>query len=75
MKNVIKNIIFALVVIATTIMVVEWTIVQLEEGYTTSYPTKLDKQWVEQAQRNHVLTNVDMIYFFSLIGYNSIIPN
>ena len=43
MKNVIKNIIFALVVIATTIMVVEWTIVQLEEGYTTSYPTKLDK--------------------------------
>ena len=75
MKNVIKNIIFALVVIATTIMVVEWTIVQLEEGYTPSYPTKLDKQWVEQAQRNHVLTNVDMIYFFSLIGYNSIIPN
>lgn len=43
MKNVIKNIIFTLVVIATTIMVAEWTLNQIEEGYTPSYPTKLDK--------------------------------
>ena len=75
MKNVIKNIIIAFVITATAIVVAEWTLSQIEEGYTPSYPTKLDKQWVEQAQRNHVLTNVDMIYFFSLIGYNSIIPN
>ena len=75
MKNVIKKIVVVIIVIATTIMVADWTLSQVEEGYTPSYPTKLDKQWVEQAQRNHVLTNVDMIYFFSLIGYNSIIPN
>ena len=75
MKNVIKKIVIAFVIISTAIAVASWTLVQLEEGYTPSYPTKLDKQWVEQAQRNHVLTNVDMIYFFSLIGYNSIIPN
>ena len=43
MKNVIKNIVVAVIIIATTIMVVEWTIVQLEEGYTPSYPSKLDK--------------------------------
>ena len=43
MKNVIKNIVITFVVIATTIMVVEWTISQLEEGYTSSYPSKLDK--------------------------------
>ena len=43
MKNVIKKIVVAFVVIATTIVVAEWSIRQLEEGYTPSYPTKLDK--------------------------------
>ena len=43
MKNAIKNIVVALVIIATTIMVVEWALSQLEDGYTPSYPTKLDK--------------------------------
>ena len=43
MKNVIKNIVVVIVVIATAIVVAEWTIVQLEEGYTSSYPSKLDK--------------------------------
>ena len=43
MKNVIKNIVVAIIVIATAIVVVEWTISQLEEGYTSSYPSKLDK--------------------------------
>ena len=43
MKNVIKKIVIAFVIIATTIAVAEWTIVQLEEGYTPSYPYKLDK--------------------------------
>ena len=43
MKNVIKNIVIAFVIIATTIVVAEWTISQLEEGYTPSYPSKLDK--------------------------------
>ena len=43
MKNVIKNIVIAFVVITTAIAVAEWSIVQLEEGYTPSYPTKLDK--------------------------------
>ena len=43
MKNVIKKIAVAVIIIAITIVVVEWTIVQLEEGYTPSYPTKLDK--------------------------------
>ena len=43
MKNVIKNIVITFVIIATAIVVAEWTIVQLEEGYTSSYPSKLDK--------------------------------
>ena len=43
MKNVIKNIVIAFVIIATAIVVAEWTIIQLEEGYTPSYPSKLDK--------------------------------
>lgn len=43
MKNVIKNIVVAVIIIATTIAVAEWTLRQLEEGYTPSYPTKLDK--------------------------------
>ena len=38
-----KNIVVFIIIIATTIMVVDWTLSQLEEGYTTSYPTKLDK--------------------------------
>ena len=43
MKNVIKNIVVAIIVIATAIVVSEWTLVQLEEGYTPSYPSELDK--------------------------------
>ena len=43
MKNVIKNIVVVIIVIATAIVVADWTIVQLEEGYTPSYPSKLDK--------------------------------
>ena len=43
MKNVIKNIVVSIIIIATAIVVAEWSIVQLEEGYTPSYPTKLDK--------------------------------
>ena len=43
MKNVIKNIVVVIIVIATAIVVADWTISQLEEGYTPSYPTKLDK--------------------------------
>ena len=39
----IKKIVVAVIIIATAIVVTEWTIVQLEEGYTPSYPTKLDK--------------------------------
>ena len=43
MKNVIKNIVVSIIIIATAIVVANWTLVQLEEGYTPSYPTKLDK--------------------------------
>lgn len=43
MKNVIKKIVIVFIIIATAIAVAEWSIVQLEEGYTPSYPTKLDK--------------------------------
>lgn len=43
MKNVIKNIVVAVIVIATVIVVADWTLVQLEEGYTPSYPSQLDK--------------------------------
>ena len=43
MKNVIKNIVVVIIVIATAIVVANWTISQLEEGYTPSYPSKLDK--------------------------------
>ena len=43
MKNVIKNIVVAVIVIATTIVVANWSLSQIEEGYTPSYPTKLDK--------------------------------
>ena len=43
MKNVIKKIVVVVIIIATTTTVAEWTIRQLEEGYTPSYPTKLDK--------------------------------
>ena len=43
MKNAIKNIVVAVIVIATAIVVADWTISQLEEGYTSSYPSKLDK--------------------------------
>lgn len=39
----IKKIVIAFVIIATAITVGEWTLSQLEEGYTPSYPTKLDK--------------------------------
>ena len=43
MKNVIKKIVVAFIIIATAIAVAEWTIRQLEVGYTPSYPSKLDK--------------------------------
>ena len=43
MKVLIKNIVVAVIVIAAAIVVAEWSIVQLEEGYTPSYPSKLDK--------------------------------
>ena len=43
MKNAIKNIVITFIIIATAIAVANWTIVQLEEGYSPSYPTKLDK--------------------------------
>ena len=43
MKNVIKNIVVAVIVIATAIAVANWTLVQLEEGYKSSYPSGLDK--------------------------------
>ena len=43
MKNVIKNIIVITFVIATAIVVADWTLSELEEGYTSSYPSKLDK--------------------------------
>ena len=43
MKNVIKKIVIVFIIIATAIAVAEWTIRQLEGGYTPSYPSKLDK--------------------------------
>lgn len=43
MKNAIKNIVVAFIIITTAIAVAEWTLNQIEEGYTPSYPTKLDK--------------------------------
>ena len=43
MKNVIKKIVVAFIIITTAIAVAEWTLNQIEEGYTPSYPTKLDK--------------------------------
>ena len=39
----IKKIVVAVIIIATAIVASEWTLRQLEEGYTPSYPTKLDK--------------------------------
>ena len=42
-KNAIKNIVITFIIIATAIAVAEWSIRQLEEGYTPSYPTKFDK--------------------------------
>ena len=43
MKNAIKNIVITFIIIATAIAVAEWSIRQLEVGYTPSYPSKLDK--------------------------------
>ena len=43
MKNVIKNIVVSIIIIATAIAVANWTLVQLEEGYKSSYPSELDK--------------------------------
>ena len=43
MKNVIKNIVVVIIIIATAIAVANWTLVQLEEEYTPSYPYELDK--------------------------------
>ena len=39
----IKNIVIVFIIIATAIVVANWTLSQLEEGYTPSYPSKLDK--------------------------------
>ena len=38
-----RTIIVIAFVIATAIVVADWTLSQLEEGYTPSYPYKLDK--------------------------------
>ena len=43
MKNVIKKIVVAFIIITTAIAVAEWTLNQIAEGYTPSYPTQLDK--------------------------------
>ena len=43
MKNAIKNIVITFIIIATAIAVANWTLVQLEEGYKSSYPSELDK--------------------------------
>ena len=39
----IKKIVVAVIIIATAIAVANWTLVQLEEGYKSSYPSELDK--------------------------------
>ena len=39
----IKKIVVIVIIITTAIAVAEWTLNQIEEGYTPSYPTKLDK--------------------------------
>ena len=39
----IKNIVVSIIIIATAIAVANWTLVQLEEGYKSSYPSELDK--------------------------------
>ena len=39
----IKKIVVAFIIITTAIAVAEWTLSQLEEGYTPSYPSELDK--------------------------------
>ena len=43
MKNVIKNIVVSIIIIATAIAVANWTLVQLEEGYKSPYPSEVDK--------------------------------
>ena len=43
MKNAIKNIVITFIIIATVVGVADWTLSQLEEGYTSSYPSQLDK--------------------------------
>lgn len=35
--------IIIVIIVATAIVVANWTLSQLEEGYTPSYPSKLDK--------------------------------
>ena len=39
----IKKIVVVVIIITTAIAVAEWTLNQIEEGYTPSYPTNLDK--------------------------------
>ena len=39
----IKKIVVVVIIIATAIVVAEWILIQIEEGYTSSYPSKLDK--------------------------------
>ena len=35
--------IIIVIIVATAIVVANWTLSQLEEGYTPSYPSELDK--------------------------------
>ena len=39
----IKKIVVVVIIITTAIAVANWTLVQLEEGYKSSYPSELDK--------------------------------
>ena len=43
MKKAIKKTVVVVIIIATAIAVANWTLIQLEEGYTPSYPYELDK--------------------------------
>ena len=39
----IKKIVVVVIIVATAIAVAEWTLNQIEEGYTPSYPSELEK--------------------------------
>ena len=38
-----KKIVVVIIIVATAIAVANWTLIQLEEGYKSSYPSELDK--------------------------------